>query len=719
MIAFMRKRLSRIKFYAFMGAMLLLLGVILPAIPTLNVYAATNNSTPIEITNGSKTYTLFNSGRTSSSGYSYTETWGGDYNPNSFSLTNNGYDIHGGTNSSASNRTVIGMGLPFKVSKAITEKASLTIFAFDVDEESTEVDYVYLVDRNNGTKRQVGTLEGRNWTWSTTTIEIDPYYFTTGHVYYFELSIAPGWETWLRNISVNMTTSGQAVVDPNAPSIVTNSFSASISSNGVVNTNLYLRTSKTANYYVEYTASISSTQRGGKTSDVMTVSTSGTRKADSFSLEYGAPYGTYRITAVVKDINGYTVATYSTTCGYNYRSVSYHSNGGSNNLPLDTRAYSSGNTVTVLFDYVPSREGYTFAGWARTANATVAEFTRNGKKTFTMGSSDVALYAVWTQESSHVCQGGEWTVVLKATCGTTGRRQKKCIICGKTMETIILAATGRHTEGDWIIDSYPTCNSDGLKHLECSVCGKSIRTETIYSTGEHYAGDWIIDEQATTTKSGLKHKECLGCGLVIETAIIDALPFIQVENVTTKAGATVKVAVKLTNNPGIKEAVLTVEHDSSLVLDWTQCGSALSTLDFSIPSTSHTTSSFDAVWKGDGIADSNDGTLFYLVFKVPMNAYLQEKFDIKITYNSSRVLDENGEKVDFVIENGTITVDTLSGDANDDGIVDSADIVVIRRYLDGGYGQFINVAQADVNKDGRVSIEDIELLRQRIVGNVK
>lgn len=56
--------------------------------------------------------------------------------------------------------------------------------------------------------------------------------------------------------------------------------------------------------------------------------------------------------------------------------------------------------MTVLFDYVPSRSGYTFLGWARTASAMAAEFTANGTKTFTMGSEDVTLYAVW-QESAH------------------------------------------------------------------------------------------------------------------------------------------------------------------------------------------------------------------------------------------------------------------------------------------------------------------------------
>ena len=81
--------------------------------------------------------------------------------------------------------------------------------------------------------------------------------------------------------------------------------------------------------------------------------------------------------------------------------------------------------MTVLFDYVPSRSGYTFLGWARTASAMAAEFTANGTKTFTMGSEDVTLYAVW-QESAHTPGSADvWDgTIATAFGGGTGSQSK-------------------------------------------------------------------------------------------------------------------------------------------------------------------------------------------------------------------------------------------------------------------------------------------------------
>ena len=72
--------------------------------------------------------------------------------------------------------------------------------------------------------------------------------------------------------------------------------------------------------------------------------------------------------------------------------VSYNGNGG-NGVPTDTRKYKEGETVTVDFGTTPTRERYTFQGWARTQNAVTPEFTNSGS--FTV-SGNTTLYAVWT-----------------------------------------------------------------------------------------------------------------------------------------------------------------------------------------------------------------------------------------------------------------------------------------------------------------------------------
>ena len=100
-----------------------------------------------------------------------------------------------------------------------------------------------------------------------------------------------------------------------------------------------------------------------------------------------------------------------------------------------------------------------------------------------------------------------------------------------------------HTASDWIIDTPATATADGTKHKECTVCGYTMATETIPATGggEHthsygsewkYDADnhwhecscgdntdkaahdfkWVVDKEATATQKGSKHEKCKVCG---------------------------------------------------------------------------------------------------------------------------------------------------------------------------------------------------------------
>ena len=181
---------------------------------------------------------------------------------------------------------------------------------------------------------------------------------------------------------------------------------------------------------------------------------------------------------------------------------------------------------------------------------------------------------------------GEWIIDTPATATTSGSKHKECTVCGYTMATETIPATGggehthsygsewkndadnhwhecscgdkkdtaAHTAGEWIIDTPATATSDGSKHKECTVCGYTMTTETIPATGggehthsygsewkndadnhwhecscgdkkdtaAHTAGEWIIDTPATATSDGSKHKECTVCGYTMTTETIPA-----------------------------------------------------------------------------------------------------------------------------------------------------------------------------------------------------
>ena len=170
---------------------------------------------------------------------------------------------------------------------------------------------------------------------------------------------------------------------------------------------------------------------------------------------------------------------------------------------------------------------------------------------------------------------GEWIIDTPATATTSGSKHKECTVCGYTMATETIPATGggehthsygsewkndadnhwhecscgdkkdtaAHTAGEWIIDTPATATTSGSKHKECTVCGYTMATETIPATGggEHThsygsewkndadnhwhecsCGDkadkaahdfkWVVDKEATATQKGSKHEECRVCG---------------------------------------------------------------------------------------------------------------------------------------------------------------------------------------------------------------
>jgi uncharacterized repeat protein (TIGR02543 family) len=64
--------------------------------------------------------------------------------------------------------------------------------------------------------------------------------------------------------------------------------------------------------------------------------------------------------------------------------ITYNANGGNGIVPTDNNYYRTGDSATILFENIPTREGYAFKGWSGSASATVPDFTENGSNTFTL-----------------------------------------------------------------------------------------------------------------------------------------------------------------------------------------------------------------------------------------------------------------------------------------------------------------------------------------------
>ena len=76
--------------------------------------------------------------------------------------------------------------------------------------------------------------------------------------------------------------------------------------------------------------------------------------------------------------------------------VSYDANGGYGSVPVDSTGYYEGDSVTVRFNPIPMRSGYTFSGWSRGDDIYSYNAESANTVTFEMGTDDVTLQAKWT-----------------------------------------------------------------------------------------------------------------------------------------------------------------------------------------------------------------------------------------------------------------------------------------------------------------------------------
>ena len=232
--------------------------------------------------------------------------------------------------------------------------------------------------------------------------------------------------------------------------------------------------------------------------------------------------------------------------------------------------------------------------------------------------------------------------------------------------------------------------------------------------GDHISSNWIVDVAPTATQTGSRHKECIVCHVVLETEVMPILAKLVIDNVEAQAGKFVSVTIDIQNNPGIIGALLTIEYDPALRLVAAEAGSAWNSLNFTKPAPLTTPCNF--AWDGVNTADFSNGSIIILTFELPVDVVPGTVYQISASYLPSNMINANLEPMDIAIENGSITVANSMGDANNDGVVDVADVITLRRYLVGGYGVVINETAADMNNDGDITIADVVLLRRFLVG---
>ncbi len=307
---------------------------------------------------------------------------------------------------------------------------------------------------------------------------------------------------------------------------------------------------------------------------------------------------------------------------------------------------------------------------------------------------------------------GEWFLAVEATCAE-GRRYRECAVCHSIMDIEMIPAVMEHTPSGWIVDIAATCLA-GSQHKECTACGDILETAEIAPATGHTPGAWIVDVRPTATNTGLRHRNCTVCG---EECIVETMPILatfKIADVEAKSGSIVRVTIDVQNNPGIIGALLTIEFDPALTLIGAEAGGAWNTLNFTKPEVF--TNSCNFVWDGVAGADYGNGTIIVLTFAVPAGVEFGTVYNVSASYLPNNMINANLESMDIEIVDGSITVGNVGGDVNADGVVDVSDVIILRRYLVGGYDVVIDNASADMDSDGYITVADLILLRRQLVG---
>ena len=146
--------------------------------------------------------------------------------------------------------------------------------------------------------------------------------------------------------------------------------------------------------------------------------------------------------------------------------------------------------------------------------------------------------------------------------------------------------------------------------------------------------------------------------LVVTATYTTTKTVIYAENVSVNKGTNeVKVKIRVLNNPAIMGAVLKLSVDDKVFSfkEATKTEFPSLTLTSSGPKTTASPYSFvlDALKLSDD--DKKDGTLFEVTLKVK-DAAATGKYDIKLSYDSGTIFDENYKDPKVCLENGSITI---------------------------------------------------------------
>ncbi|MBQ7045358.1 MAG: InlB B-repeat-containing protein [Clostridia bacterium] len=196
----------------------------------------------------------------------------------------------------------------------------------------------------------------------------------------------------------------------------------------------------------------------------------------------------------------------------------------------------------------------------------------------------------------------------------------------------------------------------------------------------------------------------------------DSSTEISVKSTYAASGSEINVDLIIENNPGILGMTLNLEYDDKFAtLTSIVSGEALSYMTFTPPK--NLQSGCNLPWDAQDVKESDikDGVIATLTFDVSEEAIPGYEINIDLSYTTGAIIDKDMNPIKVTVNSGVIKIlDYTPGDLNEDGTINTTDVVFLRRYIAGGYGVTINEAAADVNDDGVLNTTDVVYIRRYV-----
>lgn len=346
------------------------------------------------------------------------------------------------------------------------------------------------------------------------------------------------------------------------------------------------------------------------------------------------------------------------------------------------------------------------------ANTTLTATTQPASQTVTWTSSD---------ESVATVSGG---VVTGTGVGTAE------ITSSFTYNSITYSATANVT----VVG--PTVSSVSIKTLPSKTtyyAGENLDTtgltlEVTYSNGttdtvsSGFTCDkntFDIEGQETVTVNYLGKTATFNVEVLKNNTPVDPdAPAIKLSNVKSKPGDEITVDVIVENNPGIVATSINISYDNSKLQLISVTDNGLLGNNTFIAGNDINAVPYTFFWE-DALSRENytaNGAIATLKFKILDDAEIGSTV-ISITCSDGSTFNSDLDDVAFTLVDGTVDITNRTpGDANGDGALDLKDVVMIRRWLAGGWTIQLNEANADVNGDNIVNLKDVVLIKRYLAG---